>query len=194
MVSPPTWCGGVYYCFVNIKYPAKLLPVSSNFSTMCSVTQLMVRSSTSPIKLFYLVYVHYPPSCIRSLSSILYMITVLHLVYVHCSPSCLCSLSSILSTFTVLHLVYVHCPPSCLHSLSSILSTSIVTEIFVRFNYSNFEIDEDTSSLDVYFEVVREVFPGVYVPAEYTFDFQLQVTTITVVGSATGECTVDSYS
>ena len=95
---------------------------------------------------------------------------------------------------TVLHLVYDHCPPSCLRSLSSILSTSIVTEIFVRFNSSNFEIDEDASSLDVYFEVVREVSPGVYVPAEYTFDFQLLVTTITVAGSATGECTVDSYS
>ena len=101
---------------------------------------------------------------------------------------------SIQSTFSVLHLVQVHCPPSCLQSLSSILSIFIVTEIFVRFNSSNFEIDEDASSLDVYFEVVREVSPGVYVPAEYTFDFQLQVTTITVEGSATGECTVDSYS
>ena len=64
----------------------------------------------------------------------------------------------------------------------------------MRFNSSNFEIDEDASSLDVYFEVVREVSPGVYVPAEYTFDFRLQVTTITVAESATGECTVDSYS
>ena len=60
----------------------------------------------------------------------------------------------------------------------------------MRFNSSNFEIDEDASSLDVYFEVVRKVSPGVYVPAEYTFDFELQVTTITVVGSATGECSV----
>ena len=64
----------------------------------------------------------------------------------------------------------------------------------MRFNSSNFEIDEDASSLDVYFEVVREVSPGVYVPAEYTYDFRLQATTIPVVGSATGECTVDNYS
>ena len=99
-----------------------------------------------------------------------------------------------MSTITVLHLVYDHCLPSCLRSLSSILSTSIAAEILVRFNSSNFEIVEDASSLDVYFEVVREVSPGVYAPAEYTFDFQLQVTTITVDGSATGECTVDSYS
>ena len=99
-----------------------------------------------------------------------------------------------MSTITVLHLVYDHCPPSCLQSLSFILSTFAVTEILVRFTSSNFEIDEDASSLDVYFEVVREVSPGVYVPAEYTFDFQLQVTTITVVESATGECSVDSSS
>ena len=68
------------------------------------------------------------------------------------------------------------------------MSIFAVTEILVRFTSSNFEIAEDASSLDVYFEVVREVSPGMYVPAEYTFDFQLQVTTVTVVGSATGEC------
>ena len=65
--------------------------------------------------------------------------------------------------------------------------TILATEIFVRFNSSNFEIDEDACSLDVYFEVVCEVSPGVYVPAEYTFDFRLQVTTMAVVGSAIGE-------
>ena len=64
----------------------------------------------------------------------------------------------------------------------------------MRFTSSNFEIDEDASSLDVYFEVVREVSPEVYVPTEYTFDFHLQVTTITVLGSATGECPVDISS
>ena len=60
----------------------------------------------------------------------------------------------------------------------------------MRFNSSNFEIDEDASSLDVYFEVVNEVSPGVYVPAEYTFEFRLQVMTITVGGLATGECSI----
>ena len=58
-------------------------------------------------------------------------------------------------------------------------------EIFVRFNSSNFEIDEDASSLDVYFEVVREVSPGVYLTAEYTFDFQVLVKTVN--GTATGK-------
>ena len=55
----------------------------------------------------------------------------------------------------------------------------------MRFNSSNFEIDEDASSLDVYFEVVNEVSPGVYVPPEYTFDFQILVRTVN--GTATGE-------
>ena len=54
----------------------------------------------------------------------------------------------------------------------------------MRFNSSNFEIDEDASSLDVYFEVLSEVSPGVYLPAEYTFDFQVLVRTIS--GTANG--------
>ena len=55
----------------------------------------------------------------------------------------------------------------------------------MRFNTSRIEVDEDDGSVDVYFEVVCEESPGVYVPAEYTFDFDLTVTT--VGGSATGE-------
>ena len=55
----------------------------------------------------------------------------------------------------------------------------------MRLNTSRIEVAEDGGSADVYFEVVREESPGVYVPAEYTFDFNLTVTT--VGGSATGE-------
>ena len=47
------------------------------------------------------------------------------------------------------------------------------------------EVAEEGGSADVYFEVVREESPGVYVPAEYTFDFDLTVTT--VGGAALGE-------
>ena len=55
----------------------------------------------------------------------------------------------------------------------------------MKLNTSRIQVVEDERSADVYFEVVREESPGVYVPAEYTFDFDLTVTT--VGGTATGE-------
>ena len=38
----------------------------------------------------------------------------------------------------------------------------------------------------MYFEALREVSPGVYVPAEYTFDFAILVKTVD--GADTGVC------
>ena len=85
---------------------------------------------------------------------------------------------------TGLHLIFINCPPPpCIVPLSIFFST----EIFVRVSTKSCrkEVAEDERSVDVYFEVVREESPGVYVPAEYTFDFNLTVTT--VGGSATGK-------
>ena len=58
---------GPVYCLLASKYPTKPLLVSGNFNTMCSVTQLIVQSSTS-----------------LSGSSILFIYPVLHLVYICC--------------------------------------------------------------------------------------------------------------
>ena len=65
---------------------------------------------------------------------------------------------------------------------------SLHLDIFVRFQYSQYNVSESAGSVDVTFEVLREVTPGsgVYVPANYTFDFQLLVKT--VGASATGVC------
>ena len=63
--------------------------------------------------------------------------------------------------------------------------TYIYTEIFVRFQSSQYNVTEDVGSFDVLFEVVREESTGVYVPASYTFNFNLSV--IVEPGLATGK-------
>ena len=58
-------------------------------------------------------------------------------------------------------------------------------EILIRIKDSTTNtVDEDSGHTQVFFEALREVSPGVYVPAEYSFDFQILVRTVD--GSAKG--------
>jgi hypothetical protein len=59
-------------------------------------------------------------------------------------------------------------------------------EILIRIKDSTTNtVDEDSGHTQVFFEALREVSPGVYVPAEYSFDFQILVRTVD--GSAKGD-------
>ena len=71
------------------------------------------------------------------------------------------------------------------HAMKSLSHTYTLVVMHVRFkNTTEYAIDEDEGSVAVMFEPVRKVSSGVYVPAEYSFDFQILVKTID--GSATG--------
>ena len=86
-------------------------------------------------------------------------------------------LGCIFHVYTILH---IHCLCTFLLLFS--------LDIFVRFQQTEYTVREDDEFVYVYFEAVREVSPGsgIYVVANYTFDFELLVKTVN--GLATSEC------